>query len=287
MTQAAELSGTNAHSLRLTGLDALMADGEGDPAVTVAVIDGPADTGHPALPSTAPSSCRSPMGTACLHGTFVLGMLAAARESSAPAICPGCTFLLRSVLCEPVPGHPCPDTTPTALAEAVEDCVAAGARLINISLGLASPVLQRSPAFDAAIDNARDRGVVVIAAAGNHGRIGPAPLMAHPWLVPVAACDTQGRPRSPSNLGIGIGRRGLLAPGLDIVSTAPHGEHARMSGTSVAAPFVTGAAALLWSLQPALPAARIRAALLRPDIVRRSIIPPLLDATATRRTLGL
>ncbi|MBO2465439.1 S8 family peptidase [Actinomadura violacea] len=286
MTQAAEPSGTNARSLRLTGLDALMADGEGDPAVTVAVIDGPADGGHPALPSTA-SSCRSPTSPACLHGTFVLGMLAAPRGGGAPAICPGCTFVSRPVLCEPGPGHLCPETTPAALAEAVEDCVAAGARVINISLGLATPILQRSPAFDAAIDHARDRGVVVITAAGNHGRIGPAPLMAHPWLVPVAACDTHGRPRSPSNLGIGIGRRGLLAPGLDIVSTAPRGEHARMSGTSVAAPFVTGTAALLWSLRPALPAVRIRAALLRPDAARRSIVPPRLDATAARHTLGL
>ncbi|MEV4258803.1 S8 family serine peptidase, partial [Spirillospora sp. NPDC049652] len=251
MTQAADLGGTNARSLGLTGLDTLMADSEGDPAVTVAVIDGPADGGHPDLPPIASSPCRSPTSPACLHGTFVLGMLAAARGGVAPAICPGCTFLSRPVLCEPVPGQVCPETTPTTLAAAVEDCLAAGARVINISLGLAAPVLQRSPAFDAAIDHARDRGVVVVAAAGNHGRIGPAPLMAHPWLVPVAACDTRGRPRSPSNLGIGIGRRGLLAPGLDIVSTAPRGGHARMSGTSVAAPFVTGAAALLWSLRPA------------------------------------
>ena len=58
-----------------------------------------------------------------------------------------------------------------------------------------------------------------------------------------------------------------------------------MSGTSAAAPFVTGAIALLWSLYPQASAAEIRQAILRPDIPRRSITPPLLNAEASWRLL--
>ncbi|MER5700002.1 S8 family serine peptidase [Streptomyces mirabilis] len=58
------------------------------------------------------------------------------------------------------------------------------------------------------------------------------------------------------------------------------------SGTSAAAPFVTGTAALLWSTAPDLPAARIRAALCLPGTARRSIVPPLLNASASLRALG-
>ncbi len=89
-----------------------------------------------------------------------------------------------------------------------------------------------------------------------------------------------------TNIGIGIGRAGLLAPGRDIPGLAPEGGYQRLSGTSAAAPFVTATAALLWSLRPALTAAQVRAALLRPGVARRSVIPPLLDAASSQRALA-
>lgn len=274
-------------SLRLVRLDGLMAEGTGDPDVVVAVIDGPADTGHSdlagarieVLPGPSAGRCRIPESAACRHGTFVLGMLAARRGTAAPGLCPGCTVLLYPVLAEGPPSFP--EAGPADLAAAVVACVDRGARIINLSLGLRGPVLARSAEFDEAVEHARRRGVLVVAAAGNHGLVGPAPLVSHPWLIPVAACDPAGRMLRLSNLGIGVGRAGLAAPGLNVLSTAPGGGYQRTGGTSVAAPFVTGAAALLWSTRPAIPAIRLRAALLRADRPRRSIVPPLLDAAAS------
>jgi subtilisin family serine protease len=272
----------------------LMGDQSGSPEIVVAVIDGPADVGHPdlagariaVLPGGPPADrCLVPESAACRHGTFVLGMLCARRGTAAPAICPGCTILLRPVLCEAPPGGTCPDAKPADLAAAVVTCVDSGARIINLSLGLRGTALGRSLEFDDAVDHALRRDVLVVAAAGNHGLVGPSPLVSHPWLIPVTACDWTGRMLRTSNIGIGVGRAGLAAPGLDVMSTVPGG-YQRTGGTSVAAPFVTGAAALLWAAHPGVSAAQLRAALLRSDVPRHSVVPPLLDASASLQRLA-
>jgi subtilisin family serine protease len=67
-----------------------------------------------------------------------------------------------------------------------------------------------------------------------------------------------------------------------VLSLAPDGGLMQASGTSIAVPFVAGAAALLWSMFPAASAAVIKHALLFPGVRRRkSITPPLLDAWAS------
>ena len=82
-----------------------------------------------------------------------------------------------------------------------------------------------------------------------------------------------------SNLGRSIGSQGLGAPGEGVISLAPRREPAVSAGTSIAAPFVTGAAALLWSLFPGATAVEIRRALVAASTVRRTtVVPPLLDA---------
>ncbi|MFD8007563.1 S8 family peptidase [Streptomyces mirabilis] len=279
--------------IALAGLAGLTASGPGDPRVVVAVVDGPADLGHLELADArirtlpgAPAVCGIARSTACRHGTAVLGILAARRGSAAPALCPGCTLLLRPVFCEAPPGGSCPVLTPDGLATAVVDAVEAGAWIVNLSLGVDGHALARSRPLDDAFDHARTRGVLVVVAAGNHGHVGPAPLLTHPWALPVTACDPLGGPLPGANLGIGIGRSGLRAPGLRVLTTAPGGGYQPFSGTSAAAPFVTGTAALLWSTAPDLPAARIRAALCLPGTARRSIVPPLLNASASLRALG-
>jgi subtilisin family serine protease len=281
-------------SLGLVRLNGLMAGQSGRPDVVVAVIDGPAQTGHPDLAGASievlpggpagpgGAACRVPDSVACRHGTFVLGMLCARRGTDAPGICPGCTMLLYPVLAEAPASL---EAGPADLAAAVLACVDRGARIINLSLGVRGTALTRSKDFDDAVDHAMRRGVLVVAAAGNHGLVGPAPLVSHPWLIPVAACDWTGRMLRMSNLGIGVGRTGLAAPGRSVLSTAPGG-YQRTSGTSVAAPFVTGTAALLWSAYPAASAPQLRAALLRSDERRRSVVPPLLDASASLTRLA-
>lgn len=149
-----------------------------------------------------------------------LGILAARRGSAAPTLCPGCTLLLRPVFCEAPPGGSCPVLTPDGLATAVADAVEAGAWIVNLSLGVDGHALARSRPLDDAFDHARTHGVLVVVAAGNHGHVGPAPLLTHPWALPVTACDPLGGPLPGANLGIGIGRFGLRAPGLRVLTRA-------------------------------------------------------------------
>jgi subtilisin family serine protease len=125
------------------------------------------------------------------------------------------------------------------------------------------------------------------AAAGNQGSIGNISLINHQWLIPVAACDENGKLDVMSNFGPSIGSRGLMAPGQNIRSTYPEGQYTHMSGTSFAAPFVTGAIALLWSINPKASAAQIKQSIVLSATRRssRSLIPGLLNAEAASRLL--
>ena len=192
----------------------------------------------------------------------------------------------RPIFCEAAPGEVCPTVEPDQLASAITETIDAGARILNLSLGLGTTSLSPAPRLRHALDYAFRKGVVVVAAAGNHGIVGPVPLLSHPWVIPVVATDATGRVHGGSNVGISIGKRGLRAPGRAVWSTSSSGGHTQLTGTSVAAPFVSGAAALLWSLHPGASAADVRAALLQPGVSRRNLIPPLLDAEASRAALG-
>jgi subtilisin family serine protease len=172
-----------------------------------------------------------------------------------------------------------PSATPDELAEAIIDCINAGARVINLSAALAQPSTKGERELEQALDYAVRRGAIVVAAAGNQGTVGSSAITRHPWVIPVVACDIVGRPISYSNLGSSIGRWGLSAPGDNITSLGTEGKPLTFSGTSAAAPFVTGAIALVWSEFPNANAARIKLAVTQASLVRRnSVVPPLLDA---------
>ena len=273
--------------LRLVNLDRLMSRSSGRPEVVIGLIDGPvaldqanlAKTSIREVPGMQAVACSIATSVACTHGTLVAGILSAKRGSPAPAICPECTLLIRPIFPENSAGNgQMPSATPQELATAIRDVVEAGARVINLSAALLQPSWEGARKLEQALDFAAARGAITVAAAGNQGTVGSTAITRHPWVIPVTACDLQGRPTMESNLGASIGRRGLTAPGQSITSLGTNGKPGTFQGTSAAAPFVTGAIALLWSEFSSASALQIRFALTKGGRRSRSIIPPLLDA---------
>jgi subtilisin family serine protease len=281
--------------LELVGLTKLMQRSSGRPFVKIGLIDGPVVLGHAdlagallsELPGANSVTCALASSSACLHGTFVAGILSAKRNSIAPAICPGCTVLIRPIFAETTSTRePMPSATPLNLASAIMACVDAGARVLNLSVGLVRTSTQGENALREALDHAVGRGVIVVAAAGNQATLGSTAITRHQGVIPVVACDLAGRPMNESNLGSSIGRRGLCAPGQGITSLSSEGRSVTLEGTSIAVPFVTGAIALLWSEFPAATAIEIKLAILRAPLQRRSsVVPPVLNAAAAYRML--
>src|SRR5436190_13188690 len=105
--------------LGLVKLTELMARTSGSPGVTIGLIDGPVVMQHPELAGgvlreiagVTGATCTHVNSAACMHGTFVAGILSAKRHSSAPAICPACTVLVRPLFAESTVGR---DQMPTA-----------------------------------------------------------------------------------------------------------------------------------------------------------------------------
>ena len=220
--------------------------------------------------------------TTCMHGTFIAGILSGKRNSPAPAICPDCTFLIRPIFAETTSGREhMPSATPLELAAAIVDCIDAGAQVINLSLALAHPSSKGEQALEQALNHAMRRGTIVVVAAGNQSTLGSSTITRHPWVIPVVACDLKGRPMNESNLGSSIGRRGLSAPGDSVTSLGSEGQFLTLGGTSVAVPFVTGTAALVWSEFPRATGPQVKRAITNTTTTLRriSVVPPL---TSTR-----
>lgn len=277
-------------AMEIIGLSPLLARTSGDPAISIGLIDGPVYLDHPDLsggriqevsPGGA-SVCSRASSAACVHGTLVAGVLMARRDSGTPGICPGCRLLIRPIFDEALGlKDQLPSATPATLAAAIRDAVDAGARILNLSAAVAHPSSRGERQVEESLTYAARREVIVIAAAGNQGTLASSAITRHAAVIPVVGCDDQGRPTQESNLGSSIGRRGLRAPGKSVTSLATDGGVRTFDGTSAAAPFVTGAIALLWSEFPNATAREIQAAvLLSARGPRNAIVPPLLDAWA-------
>ena len=150
--------------LELAHLKALMARTNGSPEVKIGLIDGPVVIQHVDLegvhfqeiPGNNGAKCSQASSTACLHGTFIAGILSAKRNSAAPAICPNCTLLIRPIFTETTSGREhMPSATPQELAAAVIECIESGAKVINLSLALARPSTKGEAALDRRTDDFR------------------------------------------------------------------------------------------------------------------------------------
>jgi hypothetical protein len=174
-----------------------------------------------------------------LHGTHVAGSLAAVGndENGIAGVAWAASVMALKAFDETGSGSL--DDTISAIAYAE----AAGARVINASWGTTT----RSRGLDEAVAEAVRRGVVVVAAAGNHGTDAPFHPAAVPEAIAVGSTDAKDGSSVFSNHGPYVD---LVAPGDSIHSTAPNASWTLLSGTSMAAPHVSGVVVLLLSVRP-------------------------------------
>lgn len=231
-TQAAAVS------LDLTAVHDL-ADGTD---VDIAVIDGGVNFVHPEFTADSAalisgwdyidgdSVANDEPGGACSgHGTFIAGIL--------KLVAPNARIHAYRVL----------DTTGRGtgfdIAEAVLRAIDEGCRVVNLSLGM----LGVDDALNEALQYARMNDVIVVASAGNDSTadnlIFPFPA-SHAYCLAVAALDSIDIKADFSNFGLKVD---YCAPGTWIYAPYLDSSYAWWDGTSFAAPFVSGLAALLIS----------------------------------------
>ncbi|MGC5327659.1 S8 family peptidase [Brevibacillus sp. SYSU BS000544] len=160
--------------------------------------------------------------------------------------------------------------TTVSIAKGIDKAVELGADVINMSLGGQgySKLMQES------IQKAVDKGVVVVVAAGNSSDDADGYFPAgYPEPVTVASSNSKGNTSDFSNFGSPID---LIAPGEDVLSTVTDGEYEYYSGTSMASPFVAGAAALVKLTHPDWDVQQIRTAL---ENTAKDIDKPGFDAS--------
>ena len=245
----------------------------------IAVIDGPysADVLSGILARNpvrlGDARCAIPPNSACSHGSFIMGLLGARADASIPGLCPDCELLHISLFAD----EDAAQTSVSDLALAITDAVASGASLINLSLAVLGEGGRSDEALAMALDRAEAAGAVVMAAAGNQGRLTASQILSHPVTIPVVAVDAAGHPLPESNFGPLISHKGVAALGHHVRGYAADGGTTIMSGTSVATAVATGIVAQVWSARPNVGGATMRAALAGP-LPRDGPAPPKLAA---------
>jgi subtilisin family serine protease len=216
------------------GIPALWRSTQGE-GVTVAVIDSGCCK-HPALNDTVVDhrnfSSDSDVFDTLGHGTHVCGVIGA-RTGLAQGVAHQCRILSLKVL-----GHSGMGSN-EAVATAVRHATEAQVDVICMSLGSSRP----DDRVHKSIQRAVTAGITVVCAAGNDGGSVNYPA-AFEETVAVGAVDRENRVCEFSSRGREIT---VAAPGQDITSTWLAGGYATISGTSMAAPFVTGVVALYMS----------------------------------------
>ncbi len=211
--------------------------------VLVAVIDSLIDAGHPDLAGSLVGQYDAVTGAdkPDEHGTGMTGAIVAHRRLL--GVAPGARVLAIHAF-SPNAERPQQATTQNIIA-GIDWAIAKGARIINMSFaGPYDPMLQL------ALKRAHDKGVVLIAAAGNMGPQSP-PLFpaADENVIAVTAVDEADKLLPQANQGPHIA---LAAPGVDVLEAAPRATYNFTTGTSVAAAHVSGVAALILERNPAI-----------------------------------
>ncbi|CCH15654.1 type VII secretion-associated serine protease mycosin [Micromonospora lupini] len=225
--------------------------------VTVAVIDSGVSAIHPALKGQVLegrdfNNLPANRGQCDLagHGTMVAGIIAGKEGTGVPfsGVAPAARILPIRVL--PDAKGTNDEALPGQIAAAIDWAVDNGADVINLSL-----VTLPRPELAQAVERALAKRVVLVAAAGNRQETQedrPAYPAAYPGVIAVGGVDEQGGHVGTSVSGTFVD---VAAPGLNIVGPAPGGSGYRAEptgGTSFAAAYVSGVAALVRAAYPDL-----------------------------------
>jgi len=221
--------------------------------VLVAVIDSGIDARHPELAGTVTDSFDA-LGTGeapHVHGTGIAGAIASHGRlmGAAPAVH---LIAIRAF----GRGSVGVESSSFVILKSLDHAVSQHAQIINMSF--AGP---KDALIERAINAVAAKGIVMIAASGNAGAKSP-PLYpaANPNVIAVSATDAKDRLFEASNRGSYIA---LAAPGAEIFLPAPDQKYQINSGTSFAAAYVSGVAALMLERNPALRPDDLRAILTR------------------------
>jgi subtilisin family serine protease len=222
------------------------------------------------------------LGSRAMHGTHVAGIVGAARDNGIGM--DGVADNVRIMLVRAVPDG---DEHDKDVALAIRYAVDNGAKVINMSFGkIYSP---QKKWVDDAVRYAEKKNVLLVKSAGNDGRNidendhFPSPIYLDGTrarnVITVGASganETEGLVARFSNYG--VKNVDVFAPGVEIYSTVTGEEkYLPKSGTSMAAPVVTGVAALLMSYFPQLSAVQVK------DIIERTVYRPATKVKTPRK----
>lgn len=255
------------YSRSLLGVSSAWKYTQGRPETIVAVIDSGVDYFHPDLKenilvgaSSVPGYANDVYGWDFYHnranayddnghGTHCAGVIGAENNSI------GVTGIAPRVKILPIKFLGPKGNGDTADAvRAIDYAVARGARVISNSWGGGG----YSKLLDDAVQRAINQGVIIVAAAGNDGTnndTSPSYPANYTNVIAVGSSDSYDYQSSFSNFGVKSVH--VFAPGSSILSTYPNGQYRVLSGTSMAAPQVSGAIALAVSLRPRVSGAAV------------------------------
>jgi hypothetical protein len=218
--------------------------------VVVAVIDSEIDSKQPDLAGAVTDRYDAGCGAKSpdAHGTGMAGAIAS--HGQLLGVAPGANII---AICA-FGGAGQPQANMVEIIKGLDYAIEHGARIVNMSF--AGP---RDPALAQALQIAREKGVLLIAAAGNNGpKSAPLYPGADQNVLAVTATDESDRLFKGANQGQYVT---IAAPGVNILVPAPDGGVQLTTGTSVATANVSGVAALLIAHKPSLKPEEIRAIL--------------------------
>lgn len=212
------------------------------------------------------------------HGTHVAGIIAAVRDNEL-----GIKGVADQALIMSIRSTPDGDERDNDVANAIRYAADNGAKIINMSFGKAYSADKQL--VDEAVKYAVKKGVLLVHAAGNAGKnldleanfpnpdhLGDQVVAS--WITVGASGWKDDETLKAKFSNYGKTKVDVFAPGVAINSTIPDAKYASFEGTSMAAPVVSGLAALIWTYYPKLKAAQVKEIMMK-SVVKREALKDL------------